>query len=514
MLNYLLLSSSGLLILVLFYLGFHKNETFFQQNRITLLFGLVASLTFPLFDNLLSNEHQIYITEILTTVYLPEITIGTTENTSSLLQSWSWEMLVLLGYTAITLLLSLRFFYSNLKLFVFIKNHPSKKVKGSLIITTEGQYPTFAYLKYIFWDNTKVLSPKEEKLIFIHEQTHIKELHSLDIFLLEILKIIFWFNPAIYIIDAALRTQHEYLADKKANQMTNDASYSQLMIRSLFEDNSISIGHGFQFSTIKNRIKMLKKERTNQWKRVSSLFTFSILIISIIFLQACIKDELEAVDPRLQEATTENIYGFGVGDKTYWDINNSISIENDIDTDNIAQVKVFKDQQLPQIFNDKVISTIVIYFRSDLSDNLNDKIKKLPSSNHQFVDNPLHINRPKLHSLPPADQIKGDDEEVYEVVQNPAGYPGGMSTFYSLVGQHLKYPQKAKEKGLEGKIYLQFVVNKDGNGEDFKIVRGIDPILDNEVLRIAPTVIHGWIPANNKGEIVKQRLVLPITFKL
>ncbi|MBB6459623.1 M56 family metallopeptidase [Flammeovirga kamogawensis] len=511
MLNYLLLSSSGLLILALFYFGFHKNETFFQQNRIILLLGIIVSLTFPLFENLLTIEQQVYITEILPTVYLPEITIGKTSNTINLLQSWSWKILVLLGYTAITLILSLRFFYSNIKLFVFIRKHPPQRIKGSLIINTEGLYPTFAYLKYIFWDNTKALSPKEEKLIFLHEQTHIKELHSLDIFVMEILKIIFWFNPAIYIIDAALRTQHEYLADQKANQMTNDASYSQLMIRSLFEDNSISIGHGFQFSTIKNRIKMLKKERTNQWKRISSLFTFSILISSIIFLQACIKDELEATDPKLSEYNQEMIYGYNYNGRTYWDTN-SIYSEN-LDEGEIESINVVKGLSLPPVFNSNVKTAIVIQFRNDLNESFFNKVKEeLPSTSHLVT--PISKKPNSLQKGVISIDELNNDEKTYEIVQNSAFYPDGMDSFYKSIGQIMKYPKKAREKGIEGKVYLQFVINKDGNGEDFKIVNSDNSIFDEEVLRIAELTIKDWTPANHEGKIVKQRLVLPISFKL
>lgn len=514
MLTYLFITSIGITLLSLFYVIFLRKETFFQLNRITILVGLVISIVFPALD-MLNQEQKAIITETVPVITLPTLNIsGSGEIVSINLSQWSDTEIALFIYGFMVFILMAKFLISNALLIRFISKNKTEKLGKISLVFTYGKYPTFAYLKYIFWDNSKELDQQEQALILKHEETHIKELHSLDIFMMELLKIIFWFHPAIYLIDAALRTQHEYLADQKANQMTNDASYSQLMIRSLFEDLSLNVGHGFQFSTVKSRIKMLKKERTTQWKRVVSLFTFLTLITSIAFLQACVNDELDAADPRLQEATTENVYGYGIGDKTYWDINNSISLDDDINKNNIAQVKVFKEEGLPQIFNDKVKSSIIIFFRSDLSDNLNDKIKKLPSSNHQFVDNPLHVNRPKIHSLPLADQIKGDNEEVYELVQNPAGYPGGMNAFYQLVGDYLKYPQEAREKGLEGKVYLQFIVNKEGNGEDFKIVKGVDPILDNEVLRIAPAVIHGWVPANDKGEIVKQRMVLPINFKL
>ncbi|MBD0400956.1 M56 family metallopeptidase [Flammeovirga sp. EKP202] len=515
MISYLLISSIGLVVLVLFYFVFHKNETFFQQNRLTLLIGILVSITFPMFDSILSNYQQTIITEVVPTLYLPELVIGGGTIEERSFSEISTSNLVLMIYSLVFFILLTRFIISNFKLLKFIRFHQRVNFKGSTLIYTDGKYPTFAYLKYIFWDNTTKLTTKEQDMIFQHERTHIKELHSLDIFLMEILKITFWFHPAIYLIDAALRTQHEYLADQKANQMTNDASYSQLMIQSLFEDISLNMGHGFQFSTVKSRIKMLKKERTNQWKRVSSLFTFSILVSSIIFLQACVKDEINAVDPRLAEVTSETLYGYELEDKIYWDTNSNSSLKDLVLPYEISQVRVITGNQLPQIFSDNVTGVIIVEVKNEVDLGKRFNINDMPSTSAS-----LFKMDQKAETI--ADKTKmdlkgvkiGDDNEIYEVVQNPAGYPGGMEAFYKVVGNNMKYPKEAIEKRIEGKVFLQFVINKEGNGEDFKIVRGVDPLLDQEALRVAQLLTKEWTPANNKGEIVKQRLVLPINFKL
>ncbi|KXX72309.1 M56 family metallopeptidase [Flammeovirga sp. SJP92] len=505
MISYLLLSSTGLLVLSLFYFVFHKNETFFQQNRITLLLGVTVSLIFPLF-NILSDQQQIIITEALPTIYLPELTIGDQTKIQYSDTQWTWINSTLLIYVAIFSVLALRFTISNFKLFRFIQIHKKIQFKGSTLVYTEGKYPTFAYLKYIFWDNTTKLTETEQELILQHERTHIKELHSFDIFLMEILKIIFWFHPAIYLIDAALRTQHEYLADQKANQMTNDASYSQLMIRSLFEDISLNVGHGFQFSTVKSRIKMLKKERTNQWKRVSSLFTFSILVSSIIFLQACVKDEFDIVDfdSQLSEVSTEIVYGYQIDERTYWDVNNSYS--EDLNPDEIQSINVLKGNQTPTFFNGSVQGVIVVNFKNDSQVSLIEKMKKLPSTKLILTVNSDFTPKEKINV--------SNNDEVFDEAQNQAEYPGGMAELQKKIGEVMKYPKEAKEKGIEGKVFLEFIINEEGNGQDFKIAKSVDPLLDQEVLRVASIVMKGWTPANNDGKIVKQRLIMPISFKL
>ncbi|NME67468.1 M56 family metallopeptidase [Flammeovirga aprica] len=506
MISYLLLSSTGLLVLALFYFVFHKNETFFQQNRFTILVGVIVSLVFPLFENILSYQQQSFISESLPVIYLPEIIVGNQSIEEQSIQ-WSWSNFILLIYSIVLIVLAIRFCISNFKLIRFIRFHKKINFRGSTLIYTEGKYPTFAYLKYIFWDNTTSLTEHEQELIFQHERTHIKEFHSIDIFLMEILKIIFWFHPAIYLIDAALRTQHEYLADQKANQTTNDASYSQLMIRSLFEDVSLNVGHGFQFSTVKSRIKMLKKERTNQWKRVSSLFTFSILVTSIVFLQACVKDEFDIkdADSQLAEVTSEQVFGYQIDGRTYWDVQNTFSEEIRSNPDDLKFINVLKGEKVPSYFNNSVKGVLVLSFKDDLNTELIGKLKNLPSTSLVFD---INENKEML-----AKQDEKSDR-VFEEVQNPANFPGGMNNLYKIIGEEMKYPQEAKEKGIEGKVYLEFVIDEKGNGQDFKVLNDVDPLLSEEALRVAPIVMKGWNPANHNGTIVKQRLVMPISFKL
>ncbi|NLR90148.1 MULTISPECIES: energy transducer TonB [Flammeovirga] len=104
-------------------------------------------------------------------------------------------------------------------------------------------------------------------------------------------------------------------------------------------------------------------------------------------------------------------------------------------------------------------------------------------------------------------------DEIFEIVEDPAGFPGGMGKFYKWVGKNMKYPSQAKRMGVEGKVYVQFVVDKDGSLTDIKVVRGIGAGCDEaaiNVLKKAPK----WKPGKQRGRAVKQRMVLPISFKL
>ena len=108
------------------------------------------------------------------------------------------------------------------------------------------------------------------------------------------------------------------------------------------------------------------------------------------------------------------------------------------------------------------------------------------------------------------------DEEVDEVVdfvENYPEFPGGMKAFYKYVGDNMNYPTQAIRMGIEGRVYVQFVVDKEGNLSEVKAIRGIGAGCDQEaerVLRESPR----FIPGKQRGRPVKVRMVMPIVFKL
>ena len=104
-------------------------------------------------------------------------------------------------------------------------------------------------------------------------------------------------------------------------------------------------------------------------------------------------------------------------------------------------------------------------------------------------------------------------EEVFTVVEENAEPDGGMEAFYKYLGKALKYPSQARRMGVEGKVYVQFVVEKDGSLTDIKIVKGIGAGCDEEAERVVKEA-KKWKPGKQRGRPVRQRMVIPIIFKL
>lgn len=113
--------------------------------------------------------------------------------------------------------------------------------------------------------------------------------------------------------------------------------------------------------------------------------------------------------------------------------------------------------------------------------------------------------------------IEEPPEEVVEEVINFAetipSFPGGLSEFYKFVRKNLKYPTQARRLQIEGKVFVHFVVDKNGRLSDIKIVKGIGTGCDKEVLRII-NISPNWNPGKQRGLPVKVRMMMPITFRL
>ncbi len=112
-----------------------------------------------------------------------------------------------------------------------------------------------------------------------------------------------------------------------------------------------------------------------------------------------------------------------------------------------------------------------------------------------------------------AEEPKEDVEQIFSVVEESAAPKGGLQAFYKYVGEKLKYPAQARRMGTEGKVFVEFVVNRDGSLVDVKVMRGIGAGCDEEAVRVVQSA-PSWTPGKQRGKPVRQKMVIPINFKL
>lgn len=104
-------------------------------------------------------------------------------------------------------------------------------------------------------------------------------------------------------------------------------------------------------------------------------------------------------------------------------------------------------------------------------------------------------------------------DEIFMVVEDQPEPQGGIQAFYEYVSKNMKYPSQARRMGVEGKVFVQFVVNTDGSLTDVQAIKGIGAGCDEEAVRVIQSAPK-WKPGKQRGRAVRVRMVLPITFKL
>ncbi|MCK6617021.1 MAG: energy transducer TonB [Cyclobacteriaceae bacterium] len=116
-------------------------------------------------------------------------------------------------------------------------------------------------------------------------------------------------------------------------------------------------------------------------------------------------------------------------------------------------------------------------------------------------------------TIAPVVEEKEDVDQIFLVVEESATPKGGMAAFYKYVQDKMKYPAQARRMGIEGKVFVEFVINRDGSIQDVKAIKGIGAGCDEEAVRVVQSA-PPWNPGKQRGKPVRQRYVVPIIFKL
>ena len=287
-----------ILQVVVFQLGFLlmyelllKKETFFNINRLYLLVTPLVSLLLPLLkiESLSTLVPADSISEI-SQVLLPEVYIGgQPENIQQLpavnlvqeqgLQI-NWWLVTYVAGVVLSLILLLKKYQNLNHLFRFRRVSEDKELR---IIEVPNSKIACTFYKTVFLGDK--LSEAEKQQILSHELVHVKQKHSLDLVFFEALKIIFWFNPLVYIYQSRIATLHEFIADANVVKTTTKRSYYEQLLNTAFNTQNISfINQFFNHSLIKKRIIMLQKSRSKTIAKFKYLFVLPLLFMMLTYV--------------------------------------------------------------------------------------------------------------------------------------------------------------------------------------------------------------------------------------
>lgn len=136
-----------------------------------------------------------------------------------------------------------------------------------------------------------------------------------------------------------------------------------------------------------------------------------------------------------------------------------------------------------------------------------------PKEAEQIKYVPEEVTTRELTAEEAIDEAKSKDGVVFEVVEKMPEFPGGNAKLMEFLRDNIKYPEEAVEKGTQGRVIVQFVVNEDGVVTDPVVARSIDELLDEEAIRVIG-LMPNWIPGQQKGQNVRVRYTVPVSFRL
>lgn len=263
-----------------FYHIFLAKEKTFVFNRFYLLSALIFSLSIP-FATIETKQ----IEEVTPkTVSVGEISQTILQNPDVQQKSFDYLKTFLIANIIITGLLFLKLIYSVLKI---------KRLKGTKtiyqdrkIVLLQKDFAPFSFWDTIYLSENYFKDSKIDETIFLHENIHLTQKHTADIFFIEILKAVFWFNPFIYFYKKAIINNHEFIADEAViAENKNIKNYQALILQEILKQQNIALIHQFNFNNTKKRFIMMTK-KNSRFVKAKKLLTIPILAFAgIIFAQ-------------------------------------------------------------------------------------------------------------------------------------------------------------------------------------------------------------------------------------
>ncbi|WP_162418370.1 M56 family metallopeptidase [Cyclobacterium roseum] len=299
MITFMLKATIALLIFYAFYRLFLMKERMFGFNRFFLIFALCFSLMVPF----LQVPFSFHIGEDLFPEKVPaafsnEISSG---NDTSPPQRWQqgkveaplpaqsdtvvpWNTLLMGIYLSGLFFFLVRFIIQLVQLMRMIRNNLTLKANDCTYVLLRENTLPFTFLHFLFVDNASFQHKTIEKEILFHELTHIRQRHSWDILFVEVLKVVFWFNPVFLLYKKAMQLNHEFLADAAViAEFRNKAAYQWLLFHKISgNEATLSISSPFNFSGTKRRLIMMGQSssylKTMMFKSISVIVAGFLLV--------------------------------------------------------------------------------------------------------------------------------------------------------------------------------------------------------------------------------------------
>ena len=497
---YAIKSAICLALLYFPYVLLMRRDTFYSMNRIVLLCILVLSVILPAiqlpifansFISTLSGDGRAIIE-----VGLPQLDMSEAEKTAAAVSPEGARQELGVLFVRLLLLIyllgmAITLVWKTVSLIRLTRFIPSgcvwtEKTDGVTIYCHLGQISPFS------WMNKVVLSEEdynENPSVLLHEKAHCHKGHSWDKLFVSLVEVFMWFNPCVWMLDHSLQEIHEYEADDAVlRHGVTSKNYQMLLIEKAISTSSYTFANGFNHSLLKKRITMMMKKKSNKWlSGTKALYMLPVALIAVAaFATPKVSKTFDAVIDSKVNANVLN--------------DQNISSKN---AENQAEV----DEITPTLTSQEAIV-------------LDEEPKRAVIAIDEMA--------PEVEQDP--------DTAVFSVVEKMPEFPGGMQALMTFLASNVKYPAIAQEAGVQGRVLVQFVVDKTGKVSQARCIRGIPaPVapanatdaekevyekkgegayaINQEALRVVESM-PAWKPGMQKGQAVNVRYTLPVSFRL
>jgi len=550
MITYILESLAFQLVFLLAYDLFLKKETFFQWNRAYLLGTFALSLILP-WVKIQALQTSMPVQLETTTVFLAQlngVVLGPGMEQASWLESISWPYLVLcLGSTLATIW----FAYKLIQIYRLRHKSVVENYKEFTKITVPKSTSAFSFFRNIFMGEE--IKKDKEANILAHELVHVKQWHTLDLLFFELARIVFWFNPLVYIYQNRLAELHEFIADEKAVKKNKAAHFEMLLSEAFHTQNISFVNQFFNKSLIKKRIVMLQKKKSKAVWQLKYVLLLPLILGMLVYTSCETNKEennSEAVEGTSLAASNE--IPFGVIDEVPVFPGCEDAVDKKACFQEKIQAHIRKNFHYPEEAQELGIQgRVSSIFIIDTEGNIVDIRMKGP---HELLENEtsrilakLPQMQPGKHegkavkvpfSIPITFRLEGNDEELNKEIQKFGErgkdwvpftkideapiFPGCESAadkracflehIQKHIRKHFNYPKEAQQMGIQGRVAIVFGINANGDIEDIKS-KGPSPILEAEAQRIIDR-LPKMEPAKQDGKPADVIFSIPITFRL
>ena len=539
----LLYSIKSAIVLAMFFLPYMlmlRRESFFRFNRMMLLGILLLSLVLPLCNVPgMSLDHQpvvqaaqVQMLEMGIPVHvLPEVQVLAEKQEANSFTFSLFHLFTLIYIAGMVVLLLTRLWQVGRLQFGMKRgvlwHHDEQDVR---IYCHPGDVAPFSWMRSIVINEHDYEEAGRE--IVLHEMGHILGRHSWDVVLLTLVQMLQWWNPLVYLLGISLRDVHEYEADDYVlRQGVSAQAYQLLLIKKAIGSGTYAFANSFNHSLTKKRITMMKRIKSNPWMRSKALYVIPVAVLALSAFAtpkfvAPIKGAVSIPDTTMlhvRGTTTTN------GNAQPLIVLNGQIYEIPED---MKDINIEREEQFTKLLNVKVedIESITVLQKDAAIAKWGDK-----GSNGVIVIN-TRSGQPGCAT-----------DSIYNTVAEEAQFPGGEEECVKFIAQNIRYPKLCQEFGVQGRVIIKFVVEKDGSITEIKKVRGPRSILSKDDVKlykkldkkgyadIKEQIVVGqdigellyeeaervvklmpnWKPAKDRdGNIVRCYFNLPIMFRL